>query len=101
MCDGLTINRFLDLMNPFGQIILLGLTTEDLVFPTLPLMLKEISVRPGLTSRPEEVDEMLAFATEKGVRPIVEEFPMSAEGASQAVEKLMNGTVRYRGVLSV
>lgn len=88
-------------MNPYGRIILLGLTTEDLVFPTLPLMLKQVSVHPALTSKPEEIDEMLTFAAENGVRPIIEEFPFSEQGASRAIEKLMDGSIRYRGVLAV
>ncbi|KAF2099673.1 GroES-like protein [Rhizodiscina lignyota] len=90
---------FFDLMNPFGDVILLGLTTEDLVIPYFPLMLREISIHGSLSSKPKQIDEMLAFASEHGVRPIVEEFPMTEEGAAQAIDKLVSGTIRYRGVL--
>ena len=44
---------------------------------------------------------MLKFASETGVRPIVEEFPMTEEGVAQAIDKLVTGKVRYRGVLNV
>jgi D-arabinose 1-dehydrogenase-like Zn-dependent alcohol dehydrogenase len=43
---------------------------------------------------------MLKFASENGVRPIVEEFPMTEDGVAQAIEKLVSGKIRYRGVLS-
>jgi len=92
-------SAFLPIMNPFGQIIMLGLTTENLNMPFLPIMLKEISVHGSLTSTPEEVDAMLAFAAEKGVKPIIEEFPMSEDGVATAIDKLVTGKIRYRGVL--
>jgi D-arabinose 1-dehydrogenase-like Zn-dependent alcohol dehydrogenase len=91
--------RFVPLMNPHGNLILCPLTPDDLVIPFLPFMLKEISIHAALTSTPEQLDQMLAFAAEKGVRPMVEVFPMSEEGAAQAIEKLTSGKIRYRGVL--
>ena len=53
-----------------------------------------------LTATPEEFRYMLEFAAEKGVRPIVEEFPMTEEGAAQAIDKLVTGKIRYRGILT-
>jgi D-arabinose 1-dehydrogenase-like Zn-dependent alcohol dehydrogenase len=93
------ISRFFELMAPFGHIILLGLTAEPLVLPYLPLMLKEISVHGALSSKPSEFDAMLEFAAEQGVKPVVEEFPMTEEGAAIAFGKLKDGSIRYRGVL--
>ena len=70
------------------------------MLPTLPVMLSEISIHGAVSSKPEETDEMLAFAAEHGVRPIIEQFPMTEEGAAQAIEKLVTGKIRYRGVLA-
>jgi D-arabinose 1-dehydrogenase-like Zn-dependent alcohol dehydrogenase len=97
----LMIDRFIDLMSPHSHIICCGLTQEDLVLPYFPFMLKQISVHGCLTATPEEIDYMLEFAAEKGVRPIVEEFPMTEEGAAQAIDKLVTGKIRYRGILTV
>lgn len=88
-------------MNPKSHIIMLGLSTEDLVMPYLPVMLKEMSLHGALTSTPEQIDDMLAFASEHNVRPIIEEFLFGEEGAAQAIDKLVTGKIRYRGVLKV
>jgi D-arabinose 1-dehydrogenase-like Zn-dependent alcohol dehydrogenase len=88
-----------EIMNPKSHVIFLGLSEEELVVPYLPLMLREISFHGALTSTPEEIDYMLAFAAKENVRPIIEEFPMNEDGAAQAIDKLVSGKIRYRGVL--
>jgi D-arabinose 1-dehydrogenase-like Zn-dependent alcohol dehydrogenase len=86
-------------MAPFSHIILLGLTTVPLTLPYLPIMLKEISIHGALTSTPAEFDAMLDFASKNNVKPIVEEFPMTEQGTANAIAKLVDGSIRYRGVL--
>ena len=86
-------------MAPFGHIILLGLSNEPLNLPYPLIMAKEISIHGATTSKPNEFDAMLEFASKHRIRPIVEEFPMTEEGAAVATAKLMDGSIRYRGVL--
>ena len=45
--------------------------------------------------------DMLLFAAQHGVKPLIEEFPMSDAGMAEALEKLSSGKVRYRAVLKV
>jgi D-arabinose 1-dehydrogenase-like Zn-dependent alcohol dehydrogenase len=91
---------FIDLMAPQSHIILNQLTPDDMVIPFLPFILKEISINSQLTATPEEVETMLHFAADHGVKPLIEEFPMTEEGVALAIEKLMTGKIRYRGVLT-
>ena len=42
---------------------------------------------------------MLDFAALHHIAPIVEKFPMTENGIQEAMEKLTNGSMRYRGVL--
>ncbi|KAH7088686.1 chaperonin 10-like protein [Paraphoma chrysanthemicola] len=90
---------FLEQMAPFGHIILLGLTTEPLHVPYFPFILKEISIHGALSSTPTEFDAMLDFAAKFDVKAVVEEFPMTEEGAAKAIGKLNDGSIRYRAVL--
>jgi len=92
---------FFSLLNHHAHIILMGFSPEPFTLPFWQFMLKEISVHGALTSTPEEFAGMLKFAAEHDVKPIVEEFPMTVEGVEQAVDKLMSGKIRYRGVLTV
>jgi D-arabinose 1-dehydrogenase-like Zn-dependent alcohol dehydrogenase len=43
---------------------------------------------------------VLEFAAKHNIKPLVEEFPMSAEGLKQAFAALDSGKIRYRAVLS-
>lgn len=42
---------------------------------------------------------MLDFAARHKIQCIVEKFPMTLDGVSEAVDKLRSGKMRYRGVL--
>lgn len=88
-------------MAPFGHVLLLGITNEPLHMPYLPVLGKELSIHGACTSRPSDFDAMLGFASKEGVRPIVEEFPMTEGGAAKAIAKLNDGSIRYRAVLVV
>lgn len=45
--------------------------------------------------------DMLDFAAKNGVRPQIEKFPMTQKGVTEAMQKLRDGKMRYRGVLVV
>jgi len=42
---------------------------------------------------------MLAFAAKHGIKPQIERFPMTHDGVTEAMQKLREGKMRYRGVL--
>jgi D-arabinose 1-dehydrogenase-like Zn-dependent alcohol dehydrogenase len=88
-------------MKQFGQVVLLGITTEPLNIPYLPFIIKELSFHGSVSSNIEEGQATLDFAAANGVRPLVEEFPMNEEGIATAVERLQSGKIRYRAVLKV
>jgi D-arabinose 1-dehydrogenase-like Zn-dependent alcohol dehydrogenase len=42
---------------------------------------------------------MLEFADFHGIKPVIETFPMTGQGIEEALQKLDEGKIRYRGVL--
>jgi len=44
---------------------------------------------------------MLEFAAKHDIKPTIEKFPMTKQGVVDAMQKLRDGKVRYRGVLEV
>jgi D-arabinose 1-dehydrogenase-like Zn-dependent alcohol dehydrogenase len=88
-------------MAPFGHIYPLTITEGTLDFPYLPLIIKELSIHGSCSSSPEEVDKMLQFIIAHGIKPVVQRFPMSVPGITDAFEKLESGSIRYRAVLEV
>jgi len=88
-------------MKPFGKIFPLTISEEDLVIPFLPFLVKELAFVGSCASTPDSVEQMLKFAAEKGIKPVLEEFDMTVEGINAALKRLGDGKMRYRGVLVV
>lgn len=42
---------------------------------------------------------MLAFAAKHGIKPQIEKFPLTKDGVVDAMARLRDGKMRYRGVL--
>lgn len=74
---------------------------EDFHISALMLVTKEISVHGICASTLTQLNKMLDFAARHKIRPVIEEFPMTKEGITEAFEKLDKGKVRYRAVLKV
>jgi D-arabinose 1-dehydrogenase-like Zn-dependent alcohol dehydrogenase len=91
--------RYLDIVNPFGKVYPLEIDFSDLVIPFAPFLLKELQLIGECSKTPTEMNQMLKFAAENGIAPIVQEFPFNEEGAEKAIKALQDGTMRYRGVL--
>ncbi len=54
----------------------------------------------GSTVPPKEAyNQMLRFAAQHQVRPVIERFPLTKQGVVDSLTKLSEGKVRYRGVL--
>jgi D-arabinose 1-dehydrogenase-like Zn-dependent alcohol dehydrogenase len=67
--------------------------------PASMLALKGIRIQGSVVSPRGPHKRMLDFAARNGIKPIVETFDMSVEGAEEALDKLGSGDVRYRAVL--
>jgi D-arabinose 1-dehydrogenase-like Zn-dependent alcohol dehydrogenase len=86
-------------MAPFGHIYPLTVTNDSLTIPVMGLIGKELSIHGFASSNARDVKEMIDFIVEHKIKPIVEIFPMTQAGITEAFEKLESGRIRYRGVL--
>lgn len=50
-------------------------------------------------SRRNHIDA-LTFAARHNIRPWIEEFPMTVDGLTEALDRLSEGKIRYRAVLT-
>lgn len=92
-------DTLLALLAPRASIYPLSVAAGDLVIPYMPLILKGITVQGSLVATRTVHRDMLAFAADHGVRPVVQTFPMTEEGIKEALERLEKGKVQYRAVL--
>jgi D-arabinose 1-dehydrogenase-like Zn-dependent alcohol dehydrogenase len=90
---------FLPVMAPDGTIYPLSVSADDLKFPYGPINAIQLRIQGSLVAPRQVHTEMLAFAARQGIRPIVEEFPMTVGGIEECMKRLEDGKMRYRGVL--
>lgn len=65
----------------------------------MPLILSELNIQGSVVAARHIHKQMLEFSAQHKIEPIMEKFPMTVEGITQAMAKLNDGGMRYRGVL--
>lgn len=90
---------FLPIMAPGGTIYPLTVSNDDLTVPYMPLLAGELSIQGSLIAARQVHRDMLEFAAFHNIKPMIEEFPMTTEGITEAFDKLRDGKMRYRGVI--
>ncbi|KAJ7272084.1 putative NADP-dependent alcohol dehydrogenase C 2 [Mycena haematopus] len=92
-------NLFLDVLKPTGSIYPLTIGFGTLDIPSLPVVMKGITVQGTAVAARSVHKKMLDFAATHGVRPIIETFPLTKSGVEEGMGRLREGKMRYRGVL--
>ncbi|APA12210.1 hypothetical protein SS1G_10803 [Sclerotinia sclerotiorum 1980 UF-70] len=92
-------HQFMEIMAPQATIYPLTVSFEDMSIPYMPIILNEFKIQGSLVAARQVHRDMLAFAAHHEIKPIIEQFPMSEEGIQEAMKKLEDGKMRYRGVI--
>jgi len=92
-------NKILPVMAPASVIYPVTVSGDDLQLPYEAITFKELRVQGSLVSPRQVHRQMIQFADLHGIKPVVEEFPMTVEGITEAMDRLKEGKMRYRGVL--
>ena len=77
----------------------LTISTESLQLSPLAIIMNSIKVTGSGLAPIASQRAMLAFAAKHGIKPQIEKFPMTQNGVTEAMQKLREGKMRYRGVL--
>lgn len=92
------LERYLSLLRTNGQFIQVGAPEDRLpAISAFPFIGKGIKLGGSSIGSPREIEEMLQFAAEKGIKPWIEE--RSLKDANRAVVEMEEGKARYRYVL--
>jgi alcohol dehydrogenase (NADP+) len=101
----ITSNAIPDLSPYFGllarraTIVLMTIQQAPISVPYMSFVLPGHKLIASTEASHRNHFEMLAFAARHKIEPVIEEFPMTLDGAAAAFEKLEAGNMRYRGVL--
>lgn len=92
--------RYYPILAPGAKIFPLTVSTENLDGVTpLNLIGGYFSIVGSGVAATASMRAMLDFAARHGVKPQIEKFPMTLTGVKDAMQKLRDGKMRYRGVL--
>jgi D-arabinose 1-dehydrogenase-like Zn-dependent alcohol dehydrogenase len=87
------------IMAPRSVIYPLTVNDGNMEIPYMTLIGKEMAVQGSGTGSRRLHRNMLEFAALQGIRPITQQFPMTEEGITEAMDKLARNEVHYRAVL--
>jgi D-arabinose 1-dehydrogenase-like Zn-dependent alcohol dehydrogenase len=95
--SNLPYDTYLSFIKPRGKLILVGLPNDDIKFKPFSVIAPGITFIGSKIGGIKDIKEMLALASKKNVRPVIQKLPM--EKANEGIEMVHTGRVRYRVVL--
>ncbi|KAG1726187.1 uncharacterized protein EDB91DRAFT_1061732, partial [Suillus paluster] len=90
---------YLPILVPHTKIYLLTVSSDALTLPYMQLVNNGLTLQGSICPSCGTHVKMLRFAALHGIKPIVQEFPLTRTGIEKSMEKLEKGEVRYRAVL--
>ncbi|PGH12086.1 hypothetical protein AJ79_04485 [Helicocarpus griseus UAMH5409] len=87
------------LMAAQGSIFPLTVSHEPSSVLLLALLLKGIRIQGSLVSSRRSMHQLLQFCAAKNIKPTTMQFPLTIDGAEDAMQRLRDGKIRYRAVL--
>ena len=91
-------NAYVATLAPKGRLHFLGAVLEPLDIGVFGLMGQQRTISSSPVGSPRVISEMLEFAALHNIEPIVERY--SFQQINEALDKVRNGTPRFRVVLS-
>ncbi|PWN50117.1 putative NADP-dependent alcohol dehydrogenase [Violaceomyces palustris] len=82
-----------------ATILPLSVAFNNFTFPYMPIIGMELKIQGSLVAGRGVHKEMIEVTAKDGVRPMIEELPMTLDGLKTAFDRLKKGDVRYRFVL--
>ena len=84
-----------------GKIYPLTVSFGTTPVPMVQFIFKGISLVGGRGSTRAQAAARWRFVAKNNIKPIVQKFPLTADGINKAVETIESGEIRYRAVLEI
>lgn len=93
---------YFEVLAPKATVIPLTVTNPKYTMgvPYVPFAWKGIEVVGTVLAGRVMHNDMLAFAAHNKINPMIEKYPMTTKGITEAIDRLNSGSLRYRGVLT-
>jgi D-arabinose 1-dehydrogenase-like Zn-dependent alcohol dehydrogenase len=86
---------------PYAKIFPLTVSMDDIPAPVMGFIMGGYSLVGSGGAHPSSMYAMLDFCAKHDIKPQIEKFPMTQKGITEAMAKLNDGKMRYRGVVVV
>src|SRR5262249_54825177 len=93
------MSELIDGLGPNGKFIVVGADFSPIEVTPLQLITGSRTIQGWNTGSPAEAEDTLNFADLKGVRPMVETYPL--ERAAEAYARMLSGHAQFRVVLTM
>ncbi|KIY51716.1 GroES-like protein [Fistulina hepatica ATCC 64428] len=90
---------YLPILNYRATIFPMTVDSEQFSIPIFALNTTPLTVQGSVVAPRWVFRKMLDFVAQHGIKPMIQEFPMTEAGIEQAFAALEAGTLRYRAVL--
>ena len=90
-------DKYIALLKPYGNLHFCGLPDEPVTITIPPLVFSRLSISGNPVGGETDTKMMLEFSAKHGIKPMIEEFSHSK--ADEAIQKVRDGTIRFRAVL--
>lgn len=87
------------LMNVHGSVYPLTVQFSPLQIPTIPIIQNGIRIQGSMVASRHGLCNLVQFAAEKKITPMIMKFPLTRDGIEDAMQILREGRMRYRAVL--
>ena len=93
------MSDLIDGLAPTGRLMVVGISPDAIAVAPLQLISGERSVHGSAVGTPTDSEDTMNFAELKGVRPMIETYPL--EKADEAYARMMSGKAQFRVVLTM
>ncbi|KIW75373.1 hypothetical protein Z517_10114 [Fonsecaea pedrosoi CBS 271.37] len=87
------LSLYLPVLAPYAKIFPLTISMDNIPVPALPFVMYGYSIIGSGGAHPQSVKAMLRFAAEHSIKPVIEKFPLTQSGVTDAMKKLDEGSL--------
>jgi D-arabinose 1-dehydrogenase-like Zn-dependent alcohol dehydrogenase len=93
------MSALIDGLGPNGELMVVGAAPDPIEVTPSQLIFGSRTIQGWASGTPADAEDTLNFATQSGVRPMIETYPLAK--AAEAYARMMSGKAEFRVVLTM